>query len=379
MELRNLISNYYFKVGLIYNLPIVILLIFNTASLVSLSVYFCLFLVLLKQEKPRVNNYLMTGCLLFCAYVVLSLFWGDINDYTLYKTTVLLSKFSILALVCNQIRGRDDIISFLASLLFLYPLIAVLSYNAISGVQEVDINSRVEVGAVNPIWLTRYLLEAFLISALILRGKVISSSILILSLPLVLLAGSKGALLSLIITLLVYYYLNKRRLFIRVVMLLFLLSIVGIFVFGFLSEPIQYYIVQRFFRIVPDGTSQGLLDHSRGVMWPYVISYMNSHESLYLTGLGFGNFGEVYGVYGERLYPHNIILEVLVELGVVGLLLFFLFVFKFLNLKNNNIPGAIGLYYFINAQFSGDFLLNERVFVFTLLSYMYVSNEKRSI
>ena len=367
----NIFNNYYFKIGLIYNSPVIILLIFENSSMVSFSLYLCLALILLKREPLVINIYLLIGYMVFVAYILMSFSWGSINDYSIYKTIVLIAKFSALFLVFNQIKGENDITAFAASLLFLFPVIALLSYIKIFYIQEIDINNRLEVGAVNPIWLTRYLLESFLICAVIYRKKALSTIILISSLPIVLFSGSKGGLVALIVTLLVYYFSNQRMLFVRLVCILLIVTLIAFFMFATLPESMQYYLIQRFFQISPDGISSDLLIHSRGIMWPYVFNYMNENPLTYLFGVGIGNFGEIYGQYGGRLYPHNILIEFISELGVIGLVLLLLFVYKFLYLKGNNVAGAIALYYFINAQFSGDILLNERFFVFTILSYMY--------
>src|SRR5690606_16839831 len=41
-------------------------------------------------------------------------------------------------------------------------------------------------------------------------------------------------------------------------------------------------------------------------------------------GFGIGSFGVQYTGYDERFYPHNIVVELMLELGLVGLVLFLL-------------------------------------------------------
>jgi hypothetical protein len=103
-----------------------------------------------------------------------------------------------------------------------------------------------------------------------------------------------------------------------------------------------------------------------------------------LCGLGTGGFPSLFRLPDDRYYPHSIFLEVLLESGLIGLLLFLGFlavVFarwrrwrRYLRARPDSpaasesmalhrTVGAIFLFALANAQFSGDIWVNEWVWV----------------
>jgi hypothetical protein len=103
-------------------------------------------------------------------------------------------------------------------------------------------------------------------------------------------------------------------------------------------------------------------------------------------GIGLGNFFYLGGYALNFYYPHNILLEVFIELGVVGFsLLSVLFVYFFyfhsplqFRRKNNYVDDdylllwSLTTYFFLNSMFSGD--LNDGnifLFAFILISVRY--------
>lgn len=102
-----------------------------------------------------------------------------------------------------------------------------------------------------------------------------------------------------------------------------------------------------------------------------------------ITGVGLGNWHIVYykqqGMYndGEYKYPHNFMLEIASELGLIGLILF-LILFKpykyMFNLQNNyNIFILLGLLF---ASTSSDITQNSAPMIFMIISYLYEKNSR---
>jgi O-antigen ligase len=100
-------------------------------------------------------------------------------------------------------------------------------------------------------------------------------------------------------------------------------------------------------------------------------------------GLGAGGYSSLFIWRDFRWYPHNIFIEILAELGIVGfslLVLFFYFSAKFL-LKNRKYYAlgsstpywvSILLVTFFNSLFSGD--VNDNRMFFMLLSVSLASS-----
>lgn len=97
-----------------------------------------------------------------------------------------------------------------------------------------------------------------------------------------------------------------------------------------------------------------------------------------IFGGGLGSFAVYFSGVDARLYPHNIILEILAEMGLVGMLIFIgllfiigFFIIKSVRLKNIDLNHRLGLVFglwlitFTNAQFSGDISSNRLFWVLT--------------
>jgi O-antigen ligase len=101
-----------------------------------------------------------------------------------------------------------------------------------------------------------------------------------------------------------------------------------------------------------------------------------------MIGVGIGGFSYIYNRSDMRLYPHNIFLEILSELGVLGMFLFTFMILFSLKVALNNIKETNNVNYylnlgillnfifmFLNSQFSGD--INDNRLLFTFLGSIY--------
>ena len=77
-----------------------------------------------------------------------------------------------------------------------------------------------------------------------------------------------------------------------------------------------------------------------------------------LIGYGFGSFGIYYSGLDGNIYPHNLVLEILSELGLIGLfifLLFCVFLLKSSTLALRSLFYLVCLYAFLNVLKSNNF------------------------
>ena len=65
------------------------------------------------------------------------------------------------------------------------------------------------------------------------------------------------------------------------------------------------------------------------------ISAVQVWRDNYYFGIGIGGFGYVFHGFDERMYPHNIFLELLCEMGIIGFLIFIYFMYKLLRAFKN--------------------------------------------
>ena len=89
-------------------------------------------------------------------------------------------------------------------------------------------------------------------------------------------------------------------------------------------------------------------------------------------GYGIGSFGLLSWGEDVRFYPHNIFLEVALEMGVVGFFFFsVLILIGFKSFYKNNLFFYLFLISLVNAQLSGDLVGNNYIFIFLFLSVSY--------
>lgn len=125
----------------------------------------------------------------------------------------------------------------------------------------------------------------------------------------------------------------------------------------------------------PDG---GASAHQRTI---YFKSAIQMFEGNPLFGRGIGSFGIYHLGIDSRLYPHNIFLEVLGEMGIIGatalsflIVLSFYLGFKYIKSTEINTTTLcvflITFYLFINSNVSGD--LNDNRIFFAALSTLFM-------
>ena len=107
----------------------------------------------------------------------------------------------------------------------------------------------------------------------------------------------------------------------------------------------------------------------------------------FFIGLGSGGFSSLFLWRDFRWYPHNIFLEILVELGVVGLILISSLIYfsikQLFSYKNYNYLSEISavwisgtLVMFFSAQFSGDLNDNRILLMFLSISLTSINLDK---
>ena len=162
--------------------------------------------------------------------------------------------------------------------------------------------------------------------------------------------GSKGAMIGILSG--IFSYLLFYGLVLKFILGIFIfLSIVLIAYFNELVP--QSYLV--FFRLIL-GTEGDLEFGSIGIRQLMYSDGINIFTENPFFGVGIGNwdsFSSLFLYYGEKAYPHNILVEVLSEYGLFGFLIFF--IAYILIFKNTSKIGHIIMSMFlITLMFSGD-------------------------
>lgn len=208
------------------------------------------------------------------------------------------------------------------------------------------------VGFLNPIWFSRFVADfCFILVFFILKYKKFSHMFtiaLFMGLFLLFASGSRAPLLSLLITvyILIFIEFKNRRKQIIFFSLFFGLSILPFIITLILNLNI-YSVIARQEYILKSITF--IMDN------PF--------------GYGLSSFGMLASGDDIMAYPHNIFLEILVEIGLIGFLVLLLLLMRAKRYFSvNNIFSFLFIMSFINAQFSGDLAANSYMFIYLFLS-----------
>ncbi|WP_440885587.1 O-antigen ligase family protein [Vibrio campbellii] len=316
----------------------------------------------------------------------LRLFWDisygtpllDSSVYNVYITfglgVVLLTMFSIVSI------SDEDITSFIEiSRWILFLSIFIISISAFKSLFNGD-NSLTRFGLdkLNPISLGKAAGACAIISMFTLSykklGKInhlLTVSAFIISVLILFLSGSRGALLS--FTVVCSIALLRKFSLTRVIFV----SCVLIFVV-FSVNSIMSIIWNDFSLVERLAKTGGDEDQSANIRYQL---YNNALEQFYNNPL----FGD-YSVEREYMfYPHNVILELLMSVGVIGAILFFIIVIYAIicNIKNNsedkclsNTMWGLLTFYLVISMFSGSLFLSVELWVFLIISVSFRFNTK---
>ncbi len=316
--------------------------------------------------------------LFFNALIVLTFLLNVKTEYSVYKTQMLLLKFNTLFLI-PQFIDKKYIQSFSKGLFYILLIVLFIVFTfCIGSLNSFDYNHRLEIGMLNPIWITRIALECLLLYFLVLEKKTSRTILLLcLILPVIYASGSKGPIFSFLLVIVFYKLRNKKISFKFIIASLIFISIL----FLAYSKLAQFdnYFTQRFLTIVPENINEDAIEENRALFIPVILN--NFFNQDYLTiffGAGIGNTSKIfYGRYvNERFHPHNMLVEFLCEFGLVILIILLISVIIFFK-RTKGPYKYLFLYFILNSMFSGDIILNEFIFLYAGLVVATNSNFKK--
>lgn len=230
----------------------------------------------------------------------------------------------------------------------------------------------------------------FIILKIKYRSTYLTYSILIINFYTLLTSGGRAGIVFTFF-LLILYYLSKiniskkfqihiKKAF-KYFLLLAVLSLAGLTYFsinnsdGSSGEKLQLLdrTIARLNALVEsvggEGTGESM--NIRYELINFSIDKIFDNTPNYLFGYGIGSFSKEYSNEDKRGYPHNIILEILFELGIIGLFLFLIFYLFVIKGYKYTSLGWLVLYMTLNVLKSSG-LTDLRLF-FALLSLMLLS------
>ncbi len=320
---------------------------FDVVLLVSILAILYIF-----KNKGKLNKTIIDPSivlLLFTAYIVLSWTYTTSHSYVFNKTFsyCLNLLFFIFPFFLKQLNVKQWIwiygIILIPLTYFFIQMKAILWTSLAPDDSFMDLKSN-------------YLALGYHLGVLLVLLNYYKQSVIIQIIVFILLFGSsaRGPLLFAIITLIIINVQDVKALLSNLIKrfgyVIFVLGITFIVFIVFKDKimPLLDNALQRFDRIGTDN------DKSLGARYEFFeFAFYKPFDSLstLFFGFGFGSFGKEFFNEDMRAYPHNILLEIFFELGLVGLIIFLVFlilVFKLI-FRSKNIFTFILLFSILNA------------------------------
>jgi hypothetical protein len=304
----------------------------------------------------------------FLAFAALQTRFSDQYAMVKFGKLVFIPFLSVLTITIAYMTGKGGFNRY-----FFTVLIILVSLQLIESIRNPAVFlyastvERMTIEGVNPIWLSRsYVTAALCFLVFPIKSRWIKIAGVTVFMLAIIPTGTRGPLLGGFIGIGIYLWAKYR--YTRG----FKTKVTGLAVMAFFALLLSLpYIAPQLQGYFSRGTEQGLFEES-GRMALFGKAIDDFVESP-LTGVGFGMYARRassdQGGIARGFYPHNIILEVMAELGMVGIILF-IFVLRPGRYwyQINNIYQVIFIVYLFFSMTSGNLVANAGVMVFGALA-----------
>lgn len=169
----------------------------------------------------------------------------------------------------------------------------------------------------------------------------------------IIIMGGRGPILGIILILFLFLLFNGLKMKkpnVKTILISFLLIII-LAIYASFQSNISKTFERTFDRLTSlNNISQDEAANDRLVQAEFVISKVDSEH--FLLGYGFGSYGIERTGIDKKFYPHNMPLEILFELGVIGLIIYILLIILIIRklfILGSFVPWALFLFLFFNS------------------------------
>ncbi|GKV66229.1 MULTISPECIES: O-antigen ligase [unclassified Sporosarcina] len=387
-----LITNVLLSLQILY-LPVVVYFIGSPSTSVSLSLSVFIVLLIVIQVifgniQPRVSKLILLYIFLIFLFslIILTSYYnsnmdllnsGKLNGYIINIILPLTIIFfmSLFKVFSYSVFPKAS---------FLLGILAIIANFHFIFTQQFTLSSRIFFIEDNPISTGRIFGMHFLIGMYLWRlsnKKIYILFIILLDLFFVFMSGSRQVLVAMVITSIItlflnnYFQLTYKKIINHFLSLIFL-SFIFLMTFKLFRSTFLYTRLNNV----------GFESLGRNQLIENSIKLTFTDIKTFFFGIGFGSY------YSKSLdgffYPHNLLLEIQVEIGLIGLMTFMLIFFvvaryikKSLLLNKNVLSfySIIFLYSLIISMFSFNINGNSHVFIFGfLILHEYIQNRRLS-
>ena len=366
---------------------------FLGGSLVSITIFYLVYLIILIFiGKIKISSLLskeIALLILLIIYLPVTVIWSDSPLYGLDKAYIFLPLILTSLISAKLILLNFSSFVKIYSYLFILIIIILLFNNALGKIalslstgsrfylEEDEINSSVTIA--NFFGFSIIILSTFYIELKQKYIRIIILALIFISIVFLFFTGSRGPLVALVCSFLFYkiFSTNKK-----------ILSFSVLAIIGFFSTSLTRTLI---FSLTPSSMHDFLdlrytSEQAIGSIDERTILYNSALNGIFegnilevLFGHGLGDFSDLYINTDARVYPHNLLLEIGYELGLLSLIVFIYLNIKVirinlsLNVYNYYSIFIIYYYFLIRSMFTADFTGNYLVFTFMFIILLYDS------
>lgn len=340
--------------------------------------------------KVIISKNIFVAILFLCLFflqIVISKFYTPSDEYALQK--VVYFNLSLLAFFYPLLKKDFDLRAFVRFLIYtglFFGIVNLLYFglylSKIISYQQFSIASGDYISIGQLLGLNVILLSFSEIKNYFRGDKRLI--FLILSFVLLLFSGARGPIIFTFVILIIYFLLKrgkvnfrfKRNINIRKFIIISI-GIIVIIIIIYIFRDVFFLMSKRYIQLIDSfifGKLSGGYDIRKEYIY-FVFTHCDDSLFKFVFGHGIGSFGYYFLGQDIELYPHNLILEILFELGFSGFIVFVFFVVFTINrnFKNKLILFSI-LFIFLNALKS--FSLNELRMFFGFLALVNLKWER---
>jgi len=180
-------------------------------------------------------------------------------------------------------------------------------------------------------------------------------------------------------------YIIKNKIRTKSILLIIGVILLLILVNLYFEENISYFVDRSVSRLsLIFSENRGNIDEmgesvtARVILMQSATKYLSDDFVHFLVGYGIGSFGLLFNNVDGRFFPHNIVLEIGVEAGFIGIILLIAFFIQIIMLSTSQkkyISIYVVIYLILFSLHSGSLVDSREMFAF-LAMYLLKENEK---
>lgn len=370
-------------------------ILFDIILFCSIIAVLLLSLMDMRQSYLRVDK-ILVFFVIFALWGIASRLYSESIVYASEKSTlffrIIIFFIIVRSIVYLYFKSNISTMTELFISIIKFNVLILILYIALNWkliIESISIATRFETDLANPIWLSRFISETILGVALLIKFKKITLKWILLLIPLfflLIISGSKGPIVSIALSYLISIFIFSDRkkndiIFLVKKFINFLKNIIIPGLIFILIAIISVNYLPRSF-IESRFSIQVALSDIDGLRVDRYLKTLDIIKENFVFGVGLGGWPIEYRGIDVIDYPHNILLELQSETGIVGLFLFLsiLWVASTKIMKKNKDYKFIYvffLYNFFNSMFSGDIASgNRNLFIYlAILSALSIKNK----